>query len=270
MREFFFFSFLISLSPSLSLSLSLFRFLFFFFDPCCFFVFLSLSLEKDAHSETKFHFSKYKTTKQKMQAVHPYSTPIAPSQLPSNKASSSPLPPLLQLLPPILHFSDLRRLSELQAERAAEAPSKIVGVRVGADKGARAPQAVVAATEQGGSVVRSRGQVEEATPSTLFVFNPAEPHAGSMAWSKRWQYRSMYLTQAALDRVAADLGIEQVGGHRPAGDDAEAAGIADGADQMAFAHPGHSASHDGVAGTEEIAAARPEIVETGHAAASNP
>ena len=69
---------------------------------------------------------------------------------------------------------------------------------------------VVAATEQGGSVVRSRGQVEEATPSTLFVFNPAEPHAGSMAWSKRWQYRSMYLTQAALDRVAADLGIEQV------------------------------------------------------------
>ena len=148
-REFFFFSFLISLSPSLSLSLSLFRFLFFFFDPCCFFVFLSLSLEKDAHSETKFHFSKYKTTKQKMQAVHPYSTPIAPSQLPSNKASSSPLPPLLQLLPPILHFSDLRRLSELQAERAAEAPSKIVGVRVGADKGARAPQAVVAATEQG-------------------------------------------------------------------------------------------------------------------------
>jgi hypothetical protein len=50
--------------------------------------------------------------------------------------------------------------------------------------------------------VRSRGQVEEATPSTLFVFNPAEPHAGWMGWSERWQYRSMYLTQTALDRVA--------------------------------------------------------------------
>jgi AraC-like DNA-binding protein len=69
---------------------------------------------------------------------------------------------------------------------------------------------VVAATEQGGSVVRSRGRVEEATPSTLFVFNPAEPHAGSMGWSERWQYRAMYLTQAALDRVATDLGIERV------------------------------------------------------------
>ena len=69
---------------------------------------------------------------------------------------------------------------------------------------------VVAVTENGGSVVKSRGQVEEATPSTLFVFNPAEPHAGWMGWSERWQYRSMYLTQAALDQLAAGLGIERV------------------------------------------------------------
>ncbi|HEY6982902.1 AraC family transcriptional regulator [Reyranella sp.] len=69
---------------------------------------------------------------------------------------------------------------------------------------------VVAVTEQGGSVIRSRGQVEDAHPSTLFVFNPAEPHAGWMGWSKRWQYRSMYLTHAALDQVAKDLGIESV------------------------------------------------------------
>ena len=69
---------------------------------------------------------------------------------------------------------------------------------------------VVAVTEEGGSVIRSRGQVEEAHPSTLFVFNPAEPHAGWMGWSNRWQYRSMYLTQAALDQVAAGLGIESV------------------------------------------------------------
>jgi AraC-like DNA-binding protein len=69
---------------------------------------------------------------------------------------------------------------------------------------------VVAVTEQGGSVVRSRGQVEQATPSTLFVFNPAEPHAGWMGWSQRWQYRSMYLTREALHEVAAGLGIESV------------------------------------------------------------
>ena len=69
---------------------------------------------------------------------------------------------------------------------------------------------VVAVTENGGSVVKSRGQVEEATPATLFVFNPAEPHAGWMGWSERWQYRSMYLTQAALDQLAAGLGIERV------------------------------------------------------------
>jgi len=69
---------------------------------------------------------------------------------------------------------------------------------------------VVAVTEQGGSVIKSRGLVEEATPLTLFVFNPAEPHAGWMGLSERWQYRSMYLTQAALDQVAAGLGIEKV------------------------------------------------------------
>ena len=69
---------------------------------------------------------------------------------------------------------------------------------------------VVAVTEQGGSVIKSRGQVEEAHAATLFVFNPAEPHAGWMGWSERWRYRSLYLTQAALDQVAAGLGIEQV------------------------------------------------------------
>src|SRR5258708_25603606 len=69
---------------------------------------------------------------------------------------------------------------------------------------------VVAIPEQGGSVVKSRGQVEQATPATLFVFNPAEPHAGWMGFSERWQYRSMYLTRGALDRVAEGLGIEEV------------------------------------------------------------
>jgi AraC-like DNA-binding protein len=69
---------------------------------------------------------------------------------------------------------------------------------------------VVAVTEVGGSVVKSRGEVQDAQASTMFVFNPAEPHAGWMGWSERWQYRAMYLTQHALDRVADGLGIEAV------------------------------------------------------------
>jgi AraC-like DNA-binding protein len=69
---------------------------------------------------------------------------------------------------------------------------------------------VVAVTEQGGSIIKSRGHVEEAHAATLFVFNPAEPHAGWMGWSSRWRYRSLYLTQAALDQVAAGLSITQV------------------------------------------------------------
>jgi AraC-like DNA-binding protein len=69
---------------------------------------------------------------------------------------------------------------------------------------------VVAVTEQGGSVIKSRGQVEEADAARLFVFNPAEPHAGWMGRSERWRYRSLYLTRAALDQVAHGLGIERV------------------------------------------------------------
>jgi AraC-like DNA-binding protein len=69
---------------------------------------------------------------------------------------------------------------------------------------------VVAVTEQGGSVVRSRGQVEEAHPATLFVFNPAEPHAGWMGLSNRWRYRSLYLAPDALDGVAQALGVAAV------------------------------------------------------------
>ena len=69
---------------------------------------------------------------------------------------------------------------------------------------------VVAVTEHGGSVVKSRGQVQDAQASTMFVFNPAEPHAGWMGWSERWQYRAMYLTQSALDGVADGLGIDTV------------------------------------------------------------
>jgi len=69
---------------------------------------------------------------------------------------------------------------------------------------------VVAVTEQGGSVVKSRGQVQDATPATLFVFNPEEAHGGWMGASNRWRYRSLYLTRTALDRVAQGLGVADV------------------------------------------------------------
>jgi AraC-like DNA-binding protein len=69
---------------------------------------------------------------------------------------------------------------------------------------------VIAITEQGGSVVKSRGELQDATPSTLFVFNPEEPHGGWMGRSERWRYRSLYLTRPALERVAAGLGVAEV------------------------------------------------------------
>ena len=69
---------------------------------------------------------------------------------------------------------------------------------------------VIAITEQGGSVVKSRGELQDATPKTLFVFNPEEPHGGWMGWSERWQYRSLYLTRTALDRLAQELGVAEV------------------------------------------------------------
>ncbi len=68
---------------------------------------------------------------------------------------------------------------------------------------------VIAITEQGGSVVKSRGELQDATPSTLFVFNPEEPHGGWMGRSERWRYRSLYLTRQALDRLASELGLAE-------------------------------------------------------------
>jgi AraC-like DNA-binding protein len=69
---------------------------------------------------------------------------------------------------------------------------------------------VVAITEQGGSIIKSRGTVEEAHDSELFVFNPGEPHSGWMGWSRRWRYRSLYLERSAIAEIARGLGIETV------------------------------------------------------------
>ncbi|SMF13003.1 transcriptional regulator, AraC family [Tistlia consotensis] len=67
---------------------------------------------------------------------------------------------------------------------------------------------VVAVTEAGGSVIRSRGVEEEAHRSELFVFNPAEPHEGWMGRSERWLYRSLYLTRDAIAALETALGVE--------------------------------------------------------------
>ncbi len=69
---------------------------------------------------------------------------------------------------------------------------------------------VVAVTELGGSIIKSRGAVEAADASELFVFNPAEPHQGWMGNSRHWRYRSLYLTRSAIDEVARGLGVAEV------------------------------------------------------------
>jgi AraC-like DNA-binding protein len=69
---------------------------------------------------------------------------------------------------------------------------------------------VIAVTELGGARIKSRGVTEVALSSRLFVSNPEEPQSSWMGDSPRWRYRSMYLTQAAIDVVAEGLGIESV------------------------------------------------------------
>jgi AraC-like DNA-binding protein len=69
---------------------------------------------------------------------------------------------------------------------------------------------VIAVTELGGARIKSRGVTEVALSSGLFVSNPEEPQSSWMGDSPRWRYRSMYLTQAAIDVVAEGLGIESV------------------------------------------------------------
>jgi AraC-like DNA-binding protein len=66
---------------------------------------------------------------------------------------------------------------------------------------------VVAVTERGGSEIKSRGDVAQADPRGLFIFNPEEPHAGWMGRSTYWRYRGFYLTKAAMDGLADDLDL---------------------------------------------------------------
>lgn len=67
---------------------------------------------------------------------------------------------------------------------------------------------VVAVTEAGGAEFKSRGRSDEASPSTLLVFNPDEPHSGRMGWSPRWRYRGLYLTAPAIETLKSALGLQ--------------------------------------------------------------
>ncbi len=69
---------------------------------------------------------------------------------------------------------------------------------------------VIAVTELGGARIKSRGVTDVARASGLFVSNPEEPQSSWMGDSPRWRYRSMYLTQGAIDAVADGLGISSV------------------------------------------------------------
>ena len=74
----------------------------------------------------------------------------------------------------------------------------------------RHEELVIAVTEIGGSVIQSRGVVDNADTSALLVFNPSEPHAGWMGASRHWRYRSLYLEQSALDDLSHALGIDRI------------------------------------------------------------
>ena len=69
---------------------------------------------------------------------------------------------------------------------------------------------VVAVTERGGAIIKSRGCMEVAHPAALFVFNPAEPQSAWMGRSPRWRYRAFYLTRSAIADLARGLGITTV------------------------------------------------------------
>jgi AraC-like DNA-binding protein len=69
---------------------------------------------------------------------------------------------------------------------------------------------MVAVTETGGSQIRADGGPDEAHSATLLVVNPSEPHSSRMNGSRRWQYRSFYLEQSAIDDVLRGLGTTEL------------------------------------------------------------
>jgi len=69
---------------------------------------------------------------------------------------------------------------------------------------------VVAVTERGGAMIKTRGRVEAAHPAALFAFNPVEPQSASTGRGSGWRYRAFYLTRSAIANLARGLGVERV------------------------------------------------------------
>ncbi len=69
---------------------------------------------------------------------------------------------------------------------------------------------VIAVTDAGGATIKSRGVADAVCPSVLFVSNPAEPQSAWMGTSRRWRYRSIYLTETAIGSIVQDLGLSSV------------------------------------------------------------
>lgn len=69
---------------------------------------------------------------------------------------------------------------------------------------------VIATTEVGGAEISNRGDVGAVNPSVLFVSNPGERQSARMARSKRWVYRSLYLSDQAAVEMARRVGSAAV------------------------------------------------------------
>ena len=69
---------------------------------------------------------------------------------------------------------------------------------------------VVAVTESGSAIIRSRGIEAQARPDTLFVLNPGEVQSARMGHSQRWVYRSFYFSQDVLEEICRGLGLTKM------------------------------------------------------------
>ena len=69
---------------------------------------------------------------------------------------------------------------------------------------------VIAVTEAGGAIIKSGRETIEIRPDVLFVSNPAELQSAWMGRSRRWRYRSFYLSESALADVGRQVGIDGV------------------------------------------------------------
>ena len=67
---------------------------------------------------------------------------------------------------------------------------------------------VIAVTETGGAIIKSGRETIEVCPDVLFVSNPAELQSAWMGRSRRWRYRSFYLSEPALSEVIRQVGID--------------------------------------------------------------